>query len=129
MAEHQVTEAEIDASIAAAFGRCQDADPGVRAALREAGYGDELVEQGLRMWATGAYFGFEDLATSLGTSRTLGRGNRSVAPAVSEASIARAAKRLEERANTRDEDVVLIDGVPHRKVVEYSIETDRKHTS
>lgn len=98
MAENELTEADVARSVAAAFGRHQDAaSPAMRAALLEAGYGEAMVERGLRMWGTGSYVDFTDLATSLGTQHTLGTDNRPVAPGVTESRIAEAAVSFDKR--------------------------------
>ena len=92
-----VSEAEFDAAIGRAFGQA-GANPAVRGALRDAGFDDEQADRGVTLWESGRFFDFEDLALFLSRGGTLGSGldrnNRRIAPKVTPASIAEAARRL-----------------------------------
>lgn len=97
--KHKVSEAEFDRVFASGpFGA--RVDPRVESALREAGFDEDQVKRGVRLWESGAYFDFADLASSLAGgafSGGFGPDNRRIAPRVTESSIARAGKRLEEQ--------------------------------
>lgn len=64
----------------------------VRAALREAGFGDEAVERGLRLWEQNAFIDFDDMCTSLQE----GCEDRHRLAGVTESSIEAAGVKLEE---------------------------------
>lgn len=96
--KREVSEAEFDRIFAnGPFGA--RVDPRVESALREAGFDEDQVKRGVRLWESGRYFGFEDLATSLSGifSGGLGPDNKRIAPQVTESSIALAGKRLDEQ--------------------------------
>lgn len=94
MTEQEISEAEIDATIAVAFGRT---DPGSEALFREAGFSEDQARLGATLMESGNYLGFEDVATSLMSggvfSGGLGHDNRPFAPGVTTVRIAEVAKR------------------------------------
>jgi hypothetical protein len=94
MTDRDISEAELDDAVAAAFGQAR---PGSAAMFREAGFNEEQAHLGAKLMESGAYFGFEDVATSLMSGGPfaggLGPDNRPIAPGVTAARVAEVARQ------------------------------------
>lgn len=95
---------QISEAVASAFGRAPERGHDVLEAFIAAGFTEELAGRGVRMLESGAYLNFVDVANDLRRDgfSLLGADNRPVAPRVSEASIAAAARRLEAAAEASE---------------------------
>lgn len=90
----ELTEADVDQAVALAFGRTDN--PATLALFRDAGFDDEQARRGAKLLESGAYSGFEDVATSM-VMRRLDDANRDRYPGVTQGSIAAVAKRVQEQ--------------------------------
>lgn len=89
MSDDDVTEADFDSVMARAFGR---PDPANVTLFREAGFDEAAAQHGAKLMESGAFFGFEDVATTM-MLHPRDDANRLMHPNVTAASIAEVAKR------------------------------------
>jgi hypothetical protein len=93
MSEKQVTWTDIDEALG--LRSSGGVDTTMVANFREAGFDESQAQEGARLMASGMYFGFADVATSLQTTGDA-LGNRTVvAPGVRDYKIAEVAKRVD----------------------------------
>lgn len=91
MGDHEVTEAQIDESVARLFDRVPSTSAEY---FRRAGFCEEDAQQGARLLESGYYFSFTDVATSMGIFD--GHEFRRRNPDVTPERIAEAAKQAKD---------------------------------
>lgn len=106
MSDDHISEADFDRAMARVGGR---SDPAYVVLFRDAGFEEADAERGAKLMESGAFFGFEDVATTMLTGLSDPSGRRRF-PNVSAARIAEAAKR----APAPDIDVAEASAPPER---------------